>query len=48
MNKKSGKQTWIVPRLEQIEMVDTQTCMGGMSKNNPGTEAGNCGMGVAS
>ncbi len=46
----TGKQVWVMPKLEQIAMVDTQGCMatGGEGKQNPDPEAGQCGQGLGS
>ncbi len=48
MNKETGKQVWIAPKLEKIEMVDT-ACGNAMGmKNNDIAESGQCGSGPAS
>ena len=50
MDKWTGKKTWVAPKLEQIAMVDTQSCMatGGEDKNHPTAESGMCGQGLGS
>ena len=49
MDKWTGKKTWVAPKLEQIEMVDTQICPAtGGPKNNPTPESGKCGQGLGS
>ena len=52
MNKQNVRQAWVVPKLEQIEMVNTQTrtpdCNqppGPESKEMAGVETGRCGVG---
>jgi hypothetical protein len=41
MNKETGKQAWATPRLEKIEMVDTQGRIDACSsnQNNPQSKA---------
>ncbi len=49
MDKWTGKKTWVAPKLEQIAMVDTQSCMDGSAdKNHPTPESGKCGQGLGS
>ena len=50
MNKEVCKRAWVTPRLEQIAMLDTTTCVQAgqtVPKNSTGAEAG-CGMGLGS
>ena len=49
MNKETGKQVWVAPKLEKVEMVDTQNCPNPTAeKNNPTNETGQCGSGLGS
>jgi hypothetical protein len=34
MNKETGKEVWVVPRLEKIEMAQTRAVVGGCSETN--------------
>ncbi len=35
MNKETGKQAWVAPKLEQISMVDTALKPGGENEGSP-------------
>jgi hypothetical protein len=49
MKKETGKQVWVAPKLEKVEMVDTQNCTNNNAeKNNPVNETGKCGSGLGS